>query len=131
MLSAQVFGNDVAINVGGAGGHFELNTNKPLVAHCFLQSARLLADGCDSFRRFCAVGIEPNLARIKEHLDASLMLVTALTPRIGYDKAASVAEKAHREGTTLRQAALSLGVVTAEDFDALVRPERMLGPKGS
>ncbi|HVW24375.1 MAG TPA: class II fumarate hydratase [Polyangiaceae bacterium] len=131
MLAAQVFGNDVAVNIGGAGGHFELNTNKPLVAHCFLQSARLLADGCDSFREFCAVGIEPNLARIKEHLDASLMLVTALTPRIGYDKAARVAEKAHREGTTLRQAALSLGVVTEEDFDALVRPERMLGPKGS
>jgi fumarate hydratase class II len=130
MLSAQVFGNDVAVNIGGAGGHFELNTNKPLIAHCFLQSARLIADGCDSFREFCASGIEPNLERIRQHLDASLMLVTALTPRIGYDKAAAVAEKAHRDGTTLRQAALSLGVVTAEDFDALVRPERMLGPKG-
>ncbi|HEX4334754.1 MAG TPA: class II fumarate hydratase [Polyangiaceae bacterium] len=131
MLSAQVFGNDVAINVGGAGGHFELNTNKPLVAHCFLQSTRLVADGCDSFREFCASGIEPNLPRIRELLEASLMLVTALTPRIGYDKAAAVAEKAHREGTTLRQAALSMGVVTAEDFDAVVRPEHMLGPKGT
>jgi fumarate hydratase class II len=131
MIAAQVFGNDVAINVGGAGGHFELNTNKPLIAHCFLQSTRLLADGCDSFREYCAVGIEPNLSRIKEHLDASLMLVTALTPRIGYDQAARVAEKAHRDGTTLRQAALSLGVVTEQEFDALVRPERMLGPKGS
>jgi fumarate hydratase class II len=129
MLAAQVFGNDVAINVGGAGGHFELNTNKPLIAHCFLQSTRLLSDGCDSFREYCAAGIEPNLSRIKEHLESSLMLVTALAPRIGYDKAASVAEKAHREGTTLRQAALSLGVVTEQDFDALVRPERMLGPK--
>jgi fumarate hydratase class II len=131
MLSAQVFGNDVAVNIGGAGGHFELNTNKPLLAHCFLQSARLVADGCDSFREFCAVGIEPNVQRIREHLDASLMLVTALTPRVGYDKAAAVAEKAHREGTTLRQAALSLGVVTGEEFDAVVRPERMLGPKGA
>ena len=129
MLAAQVFGNDVAINFGGAGGHFELNTNKPLVAHCFLQSARLIADGVDGFREFCAIGIEPNLARIREHLEASLMLVTALSPRIGYDKAAAVAEKAHREGTTLRQAALSLGVVSAEEFDALVRPERMLGPR--
>jgi fumarate hydratase class II len=131
MLAAQVFGNDVAINVGGAGGHFELNTNKPLIAHCFLQSARLLSDGCDSFREYCAAGIEPNLARIREHLESSLMLVTALTPRIGYDEAARVAEKAHREGTTLRQAALSLGVVTEQEFDALVRPERMLGPKES
>jgi len=130
MLSAQVFGNDVAVNIGGAGGHFELNTNKPLIAHCFLQSARLLADGCDSFREFCASGIEPNYERIREHLEASLMLVTALTPLIGYDSAAAVAEKAHREGTTLRQAALSLGVVTAEEFDAIVRPESMLGPRG-
>jgi fumarate hydratase class II len=128
MLSAQVFGNDVAVNVGGAGGHFELNTCKPLIAHCFLQSARLIADGCDSFREFCASGIEPDRARIQRHLEASLMLVTALTPRIGYDKAAAVAKKAHHEGTTLREAALSLGVVTAEEFDALVRPERMLGP---
>jgi len=130
MLAAQVFGNDVAINFGGAGGHFELNTNKPLIAHCFLQSARLVADGCDSFREFCAVGIEPNLSRIKQHLDSSLMLVTALAPRIGYDEAAKVAEKAHREGTTLRRAALSLGVVDEAEFDALVRPELMLGPKG-
>jgi fumarate hydratase class II len=128
MLSAQVFGNDVAVNIGGAGGHFELNTCKPLIAHCFLQSTRLIADGCDGFREFCASGIEPERARIKRNLDASLMLVTALTPRIGYDKAAAVAEKAHHEGTTLREAALSLGVVTAEEFDALVRPERMLGP---
>ena len=131
MVSAQVFGNDVAVNIGGAGGHFELNTCKPLIAHCFLQSARLIADGCDSFREFCASGIEPERARIKRNLDASLMLVTALTPRIGYDKAAEVAKKAHHEGMTLREAALSLGVVTAEEFDALVRPELMLRPDGS
>jgi fumarate hydratase class II len=128
MLSAQVFGNDVAVNVGGAGGHFELNTCKPLIVHCFLQSARLLADGADAFREFCAVGIEPNLPRIRQHLTSSLMLVTALSPVIGYDRAAAIAEKAHREGTTLRDAALALGV-TAEVFDATVRPERMLGPR--
>ncbi len=131
MLSAQVFGNDVAISVGGASGNFQLNVFKPLIAHCFLQSARLLADGCDSFREHCASGIEPVLPRIREHLESSLMLVTALTPRIGYDKAAAVAEKAHRDGSTLREAALALGVVTEQEFDAWVRPDDMVGPTRS
>jgi fumarate hydratase class II len=127
MLSAQVFGNDVAINFGGASGNFELNVFKPLIAHNFLQSARLIADGCDSFRKNCAVGIEPNKKRIAEHLEASLMLVTALNPHIGYDKAAKIAKKAHKEGTTLRTAAKELGFVTDEDFDRWVRPEEMTG----
>ncbi len=128
MLCAQVFGNDVAVNFGGASGNFELNVYKPLVAHNFLQSARLIADGCDSFRKNCAAGIEPNLARIKEHVENSLMLVTALNPHIGYDNAAKIAKKAHKEGTTLRAAALALGLVSAEDFDKFVRAEEMTGP---
>jgi len=128
MLCAQVFGNDVAINVGGAGGHFELNTHKPLIAHAFLQSARLIADGCDSFREHCATGIEPNRARIRAHLDGSLMLVTALSPHIGYERAAAIAKKAYEEGTSLRDAALAMGAVSAADFDEWVRPEAMLGP---
>jgi fumarate hydratase, class II len=128
MACAQIFGNDVAINIGGASGNFQLNVYKPLIVHDFLQSARLVADGCDSFRRHCAVGIEPNLARLAEHVEASLMLVTALNPHIGYDAAATIAKKAHAEGTTLRQAALALGAVSAEDFDRWVRPEEMLGP---
>jgi len=130
MLCAQVFGNDVAINFGGASGNFELNVFKPLVAHNFLQSARLLADGCDSFRKNCAVGIEPNRERIKQHLENSLMLVTALNPHIGYDNAAKIAKKAHKEGLTLREAALKLGLVSSDDFDKFVRPELMTGPKG-
>jgi fumarate hydratase class II len=130
MLCAQVMGNDVAVNIGGMSGNFELNVFKPLVAHNFLQSTRLLADGCDSFRTNCAVGIEPNRARIKEHLENSLMLVTALNPHIGYDNAAKIAKKAHKEGTTLRAAALALGLLTSEQFDAWVRPEQMVGPKG-
>jgi len=129
MACAQVLGNDVAVNVGGASGNFQLNVYKPLLAHDFLQSARLVADGCDSFREHCAVGIEPNRARIAEHLAASLMLVTALNPHIGYDAAARIAKKAHADGSTLRQAALALGLVSAEDFDRWVRPEEMLGPK--
>jgi fumarate hydratase class II len=129
MLCAQVFGNDVAINFGGASGNFELNVFKPLIAHNFLQSCRLIADGCDSFREHCAVGIEPNRDRIQEHLANSLMLVTALNPHIGYDSAAKIAKKAHKEGTTLRQAALDLGLVSGSDFDAWVRPEEMTGPK--
>src|SRR5215475_15087727 len=116
MLCAQVLGNDVAVNIGGASGNFELNVFKPLIIHDFLQSARLLADGCDSFRKNCAVGIEPNRARIQQHLENSLMLVTALNPHIGYDNAAKIAKKAHKEGTTLRQAAEALGLVSAEDF---------------
>jgi fumarate hydratase class II len=129
MACAQVFGNDVAVNIGGASGHFELNVYRPLVAHAFLQSVRLLGDGAASFDEHCARGIEPNLARIAELVGRSLMLVTALAPRIGYDRAAEIAKKAHREGATLREAALALGYVTAEDFDRWVRAEEMLGPR--
>jgi fumarate hydratase class II len=129
MLCAQVFGNDVAVNFGGASGNFELNVYKPLLAHNFLQSTRLIADGCDSFRKNCAVGIEPNRKRIQEHLENSLMLVTALNPHIGYDNAAKIAKKAHKEGLTLRQSAEALGLVSSEDFSRFVRPEEMLGPK--
>ncbi|MDP2015169.1 class II fumarate hydratase [Hydrogenophaga sp.] len=127
MLCAQVMGNDVAINIGGASGNFELNVFRPMVAHNFLQSVRLLADGMKSFNDHCAVGIEPNRARIAELVDRSLMLVTALNPHIGYDKAAQIAKKAHKEGTSLREAALASGHVTAEQFDQWVRPEQMVG----
>ncbi|HEX5612618.1 MAG TPA: class II fumarate hydratase [Burkholderiales bacterium] len=129
MACAQVFGNDTAVNIGGASGHFELNVYKPLLIHAFLQSARLLADGARSFEEHCARGIEPNQARIAELLERSLMLVTALTPHIGYDKAAQIAKKAHREHTTLREAALALGYLNAEQFDAWVRPADMVGPR--
>ena len=129
MACAQVLGNDVAVNVGGASGNFELNVFKPLLAYNFLQSCRLIADGCDSFRKNCAVGIEPNRERIKAHLENSLMLVTALNPHIGYDNAAKIAKKAHAEGTTLRAAALSLGLLSEAQFDEWVRPEEMTGPK--
>ena len=127
MLAAQVFGNDVAINFGGASGNFELNVFRPMVAHNFLQSVRLLADGMRSFNDHCAVGIEPNRERIAELVDRSLMLVTALNTHIGYDKAAQIAKKAHKEGSSLREAALALGHVTAEQFDTWVRPEQMVG----
>ena len=126
MLCAQVFGNDVALNIGAASGHLELNVYKPLIIHAFLQSARLLADGMRSFEEHCARGIAPNEARIRELLGRSLMLVTALAPHIGYDRAAEIAKKAHREGGTLREAALALGYVSAEDFDRWVRPEDMV-----
>ena len=129
MLCAQVMGNDVAVNIGGASGHFELNVYKPLIIHAFMQSLRLLADGCRSFEEHCARGIEANQARIRELLARSLMLVTALSPHIGYDRAAEIAKKAHREGSTLREAALALGYVKAEDFDRWVRPESMIGPE--
>ncbi len=128
MLCAQVIGNDVAINVGGASGNFELNVFKPLLIQNFLQSVRLLADGARSFEEHCARGIEPNEARIRELVERSLMLVTALAPRIGYDKAAEIAKKAHRDGSTLREAALALGYVTAEQFDRWVRAVDMTGP---
>lgn len=127
MLAAQVMGNDVAINIGGASGNFELNVFRPMVAHNFLQSVRLLADGMVSFNDHCAVGIEPNHARINELVERSLMLVTALNPHIGYDKAAQIAKKAHKEGTSLRESALSLGYVTAEQFDEWVVPGKMVG----
>ena len=129
MLCAQVIGNDVAVALGGASGHLELNVYKPMIIHAFLQSARLLADGCRSFEEHCARGIEPNEARIRELVESSLMLVTALAPHIGYDRAAEIAKKAHREGSTLRAAALALGHVKAEDFDRWVRAEQMIGPK--
>jgi fumarate hydratase, class II len=128
MLCCQVFGNDVAINFGGASGNFELNVFRPMIAHNFLQSARLLADGMSSFNDHCAAGIEPNRERIAELVDRSLMLVTALNPHIGYDKAAEIAKKAHREGTSLREAAIATGHVTPEQFDQWVRPEKMVGP---
>jgi fumarate hydratase class II len=130
MACAQVFGNDVAINFGGASGNFELNVYKPLIAHNFLQSSRLLADGMDSFRRNCAMGILPNHPRIAAHLANSLMLVTALNPHIGYDNAAKIAKKAHAENTTLREAALALGLVSDADFERWVRPENMTGNSG-
>jgi fumarate hydratase, class II len=127
MLAAQVMGNDVAINIGGASGNFELNVFRPMVIHNFLQSVRLLADGMASFNRHCAAGIEPNEGRIAELVERSLMLVTALNTHIGYDKAAQIAKKAHKEGTSLREAALALGHVTAEQFDAWVVPASMVG----
>ncbi|MDZ4077329.1 MULTISPECIES: class II fumarate hydratase [Hydrocarboniphaga] len=127
MLAAQVMGNDVAINIGGASGNFELNVFRPMVAHNFLQSVRLLADGMVSFNDHCAVGIEPNRERIKELVDRSLMLVTALNTHIGYDKAAYIAKKAHKEGTSLREAAVASGHVTGEQFDQWVVPGNMVG----
>jgi fumarate hydratase class II len=127
MLCAQVMGNDVAVNIGGMSGNFELNVFKPLIVHNLLMSCRLIADGCDSFREHCVVGIEPNKERLDENLKKSLMLVTALNPHIGYDNAAKIAKNAHRKGQTLKESALELGLVTAEQFDLWVRPEDMVG----
>ncbi|MFM0504322.1 class II fumarate hydratase [Paraburkholderia caffeinilytica] len=127
MLCAQVFGNDVAVNIGGASGNFELNVFRPMIAHNVLQSVRLLADGAHSFNDNCAVGIEPNRERIDTLLNESLMLVTALNPHIGYDKAAQIAKKAHKEGTTLKASALALGYVTEQQFDEWVQPKDMVG----
>jgi fumarate hydratase class II len=127
MICCQVMGNDVAINFGGSMGNFELNVMKPLIIHNFLQSVRLLADGMTSFNDHCAAGITANIERIDELMHNSLMLVTALTPHIGYDAAAEIAKKAHREDTTLREAAIASGRVTAEQFDGWVRPENMIG----
>ena len=127
MLCCQVLGNDVAVNLGGASGNFELNVYRPMVIHNVLQSIRLLADGMESFNEHCAVGIEPNRERISQLLNESLMLVTALNTHIGYDKAAEIAKKAHKEGLTLKASALALGYLTEEDFDAWVRPEAMVG----
>ena len=126
MACAQVLGNDVAINVGGSSGNFELNVFRPMVAHNFLQSVRLLADGMRSFNDHCAVGIEPNRERIDELVERSLMLVTALNPHIGYDKAATIAKKAHQEGSTLRAAAIASGHLTAQQFDAWVVAKNMV-----
>lgn len=127
MVAAQVMGNDVAISVGGSNGHFELNVFKPMMITNFLQSARLIGDACVSFNDNCAIGIAPNTAFIKRHLENSLMLVTALNPHIGYENAAAIAKKAHKEGTSLREAALALGLLTNEQFDQWVKPEDMIG----
>ncbi|KHT29556.1 fumarate hydratase [Pectobacterium carotovorum subsp. carotovorum] len=127
MLCCQVMGNDVAVNIGGASGNFELNVYRPMVIHNFLQSIRLLADGMKSFDEHCAVGIEPNHDRITQLLNESLMLVTALNTHIGYDKAAEIAKKAHKEGLTLKAAALKLNYLTDAQFDEWVRPEDMVG----
>ncbi len=127
MVAAQVIGNDVAISVGGANGHYELNVFKPIIAANFLQSAQLIGDACVSFNDHCAIGIEPNYDGIKKHLENSLMLVTALNPHIGYENAAKIAKKAHKENKSLREAALELGLLTNEQFDEWVRPEDMIG----
>ncbi|MBS1262579.1 MAG: Fumarate hydratase class II [Calditrichaeota bacterium] len=128
MVAAQVFGNDVAINYAGATGHFELNVFKPVMIYNFLQSARLIGDACLSFTEKCVAGIEPNRERIEQLLKDSLMLVTALNPHIGYDNAAKVAKKAFADSTTLREAAVELGLLTAEEFDEKVKPDRMARP---
>lgn len=127
MVAAQVMGNDVAITIGGTQGHYELNVFKPLMAANFLQSARLIGDACVSFEEHCAIGIEPNYARIKELVDNSLMLVTALNTKIGYYKAAEIAQTAHKNNSTLKETAIALGYVTAEQFDEWVKPEEMVG----
>lgn len=127
MLCAQVMGNDVAVNIGGASGNFELNVFRPMVIHNYLQSIRLLADGMSGFNEHCAVGIEPNRDRISQLLNESLMLVTALNTHIGYDKAAEIAKQAHKEGLTLKASALKLGYLTEQQFDEWVRPEEMVG----
>jgi fumarate hydratase class II len=127
MIAAQVMGNDVAINIGGATGHFELNVFKPVMIYNFLHSARLIGEGCVSFNDKCAVGLEPIEANIKKHVDNSLMLVTSLNTKIGYYKAAEIAQKAHREGTTLKEMAVKLGYVTPEEFDEWVVPSKMVG----
>jgi fumarate hydratase, class II len=128
MVCCQVLGNDVAIAVAGSQGNFELNVFKPVIIRNFLHSTRILADACMTFREFCVAGIQPNRERIAELVDRSLMLVTALAPKIGYDKAAEIAKKAHREGTTLKDAAIDLGFLTEQEYDELVRPEKMVGP---
>lgn len=129
MVCTQVIGNDVAVNVGGLSGNFELNVFKPVMIYNLLQSIRLLADACEMFNNNCAVGIEPNDENIKKFLNNSLMLVTALNPHVGYDNAAKIAKKAHADGSTLKEAAVALGILTAEEFDEKVRPEKMVGPK--
>ena len=127
MIAAQVLGNDVAINIGGATGHFELNVFKPMIFYNFVHSARLIADGCVSFNDKCAVGIEPITENIRKHVENSLMLVTSLNTKIGYYKAAEIAQKAHKEGTTLKEMAVKLGYVTPQQFDEWVMPEKMVG----
>ena len=130
MVAVQVFGNDAAVAFGGSQGNFQLNVFKPVMVHNLLESVQLIADACGAFNDHCAVGIEPNTPRIEEHLRDSLMIVTALNPHIGYEKAAEIAKKAHKEGTSLREAALSLGHLSPEQFDTWVRPADMTQPKG-
>ncbi|MBK8945633.1 MAG: class II fumarate hydratase [Ignavibacteriae bacterium] len=129
MVCAQVMGNDTTINIGGSSGNFELNVFKPVIIYNLLQSIRLLADACESFTDHCVVGIEASKINIQKHLTNSLMLVTALNPHVGYDNAAKIAKKAHAENTTLEEAAIALGLLTAEQFKQFVRPENMIGPK--
>lgn len=129
MVCAQVLGNDVTVNIAGAGGNFELNVFKPVIIHNVLESITLLSDACESLHDHCVAGIKANKTNIEKHLNNSLMLVTALNPHIGYDKAAQVAKKAHKENTTLKQAAITLGFLTAAEFDGIVRPEKMLHAK--
>jgi fumarate hydratase class II len=129
MLCAQVAGNQTTVTFAGSQGHFELNVFKPVIITAVLQSIRLLADGAVSFTDHCVVGIKPNLERISDLMQRSLMLVTALAPTIGYDQAAAIAKSAHKNGTTLKEEALKSGSVTAEEFDAIVRPETMLAPQ--
>ena len=128
MVAAQVMGNQVAVTIGGSNGHFELNVFKPLIVKNVLQSVRLLGDACLSFAKNCIVGIRANESAITKLLNESLMLVTALNPHIGYDKAAEIAKKAHHEGLTLKAVAVKLGYLTEEQFDEWVKPEMMLGP---
>jgi fumarate hydratase class II len=128
MVAVQVMGNDAAIGIAASQGNFELNVFKPVIAYNFLQSVRLLADAAKSFNDHCAIGIEPDLVRIKQLVDQSLMLVTALNRKIGYDNAAKIAKNAHKKGTTLRESAIELGLLTGEEFDAEVKPEQMVGP---
>jgi fumarate hydratase, class II len=129
MVCVQVIGNDTAISLAGTQGNFELSVFKPVITHNLLHSIRLLADSCRSFTDYCVVGIQADQAQIQRFLANSLMLVTALSPRIGYDKSAQVAYKAHQEGKTLREACVELKFLTGEEFDALVKPEKMLGPE--
>lgn len=129
MIAAQVMGNHMALSIGASNGHFELNVFKPMIAYNFLQSVRLLTDGCNSFTDKCVVGIEANKDRINALMQESLMLVTALNPHIGYDNAAKIAKKAHKEGTTLKEAALALELLTEDQFNEWVKPEDMIGPR--
>lgn len=126
MVCAQVLGNDVAVNIGGASGHYELNVFKPVMIYNLLQSIRLIADSCEMFNNNCAVGIEPHEENIKKYLNTSLMLVTALNPHVGYDNAAKIAKKAHADGSTLKEATVALGILSAEEFDEKVKPEDMV-----
>ncbi len=129
MVCVQVMGNNAAVGFAGSQGHFELNVFKPVIAYNVLQSIRLLSDAAVSFTERCVVGIEANEARIRELMERSLMLVTALAPTIGYDNATKIAKAAHQKGTTLREEAVGMGFVSEEDYDDLVRPEKMIGPR--